>query len=502
MKKSIFLSLLSGLFLSLSFSSFNLWQFGWCGFIPLFIGLENKSLSRSFIIAYLCGVVFWSLTVYWLIHVTLIGQVVLILYLAVYFGIFACAVYCLRLFSPLSVLFFIPSVWVLLEYMRSHLFSGFPWSIIGFSQYKNLAVIQIADITGAWGVSFLVVLVNVALYLILRKQSRKKIAIITAAILSLSLIYGFHKLSYKPDSLGNAKALKISVIQGNIPQNLKWDRRAVDFILNNYTELTAEAAKDNADLIIWPEASVPGLWGQDDAEFARVFSLAEQLKINLLVGAVSHLQQDYFNSALFIDKSGTPAEIYSKLHLVPFGEYIPLKSVFPFLQTIVPIGDIQPGKDYTIFKQPADFSVLICFEDLFPELSRQFVKRGAKFLVNITNDAWYKEGSAPFQHFAASVFRAVENRVYLARAANTGISGFIDPFGRPLSLVHNANGLEIFVKGYSSQNIYLKSVKPTLYNRYGDFFIIFCALLGVCAVVFNSLRRPKAKGKKCLKENY
>jgi len=485
---ALILSILAAVLLSLSFSSFNLWLFGWCGFIPLFVALENKSLRQSFITAYLCGIVFWSLTIYWLIHVTLVGQIVLILYLAVYSAIFGCVFYFSRSFSTISRLFFMPAAWVLLEYIRSHLFSGFPWSLIGFSQYKNLPIIQIADLTGAWGVSFLVVLVNAALYLILGKQSRVKAVLICAAILFLSLIYGFYKLSYKPDLAGDGKLLKISVVQGNIPQYLKWNKQAVDFILNNYKELTAAAAQDKPDLIIWPEASVPGIFGQDDAEFKQVFSLAAEEKINLLTGVVSRFGQNYFNSALFIDNSGEPAAIYNKLHLVPFGEFVPLKNIFPFLETIAPIGDIERGRDYTIFRQPANFGVLICFEDLFPELSRQFVKRGARFLVNITNDAWYKQGSAPYQHFAASVFRAVENRVYLARSANTGISGFIDPAGRILSIVGNANGGEIFVKGYRSQDIYLIPAKRTFYSRYGDIFIIFCLLLE-CFVILSS--RPQ-----------
>jgi apolipoprotein N-acyltransferase len=499
---ALILSILAAVLLSLSFSSFNLWQFGWCGFLPLFIALEDKSLRQSVITAYLCGIVFWSLTIYWLIHVTLVGQIVLILYLAVYPAIFGSVFYFSRFFSPVGRLFFMPAAWVLLEYLRSHLFTGFPWSLIGFSQYKNLPVIQIADVTGAWGVSFLVVLVNVALYLILRKQSRVKVSLICAAILFLSLIYGFYKLSCKPDPAGNGKLLKISVVQGNIPQYLKWDKQAVDFILNNYKELTAAAAQDRPDLIIWPEASVPGVFGQDDAEFKQVFSLVAQQKINLLTGAVSRFGQGYFNSALFIDNSGEPTAVYNKLHLVPFGEYVPFKNIFPFLETIVPIGDIEPGRDYTIFRQPVDtfapptaglstnpeesqgigFGVLICFEDLFPELSRQFVKRGARFLVNITNDAWYKQSSAPYQHFAASVFRAVENHVYLARAANTGISGFIDPFGRILSIVGNAGAGEIFVKGYCSQDIYLIPAKRTFYSRYGDLFIIFC-LVFICGII-------------------
>ena len=497
------LSILAAGLLSLSFTSFNLWLFAWCGFIPLFIALENKSLRQAFIITFFCGVVFWSLTIYWLIHVTLLGQIVLVLYLAIYFGLFGCVIYLSRFLSVKCCLFFLPASWVLLEYLRSYLFTGFPWAIIGLSQYKNLPIIQIADITGAWGVSFLVVLVNVALYLFLRRNLKTKILLIPFLVLFLALGYGVVRLNYKPDWCNDKKQLKISVVQGNIPQDLKWDKRAVSFIQNRYRQLSIEAAADKPDLIIWPEASVPGLWGQDDAEFAQVFSLAGQFNTHLLVGAVSYFNQNYFNSALFINPQGSLVATYNKMHLVPFGEYIPFKNIFPFLETIAPIGDIQPGREYILFRlnpallerpvrasaQPANFGVLICFEDLFPELSREYVKRGARFLVNITNDAWYKEGSAPYQHFAASVFRSVENRVYLARCANTGISGFIDPAGRILGVVRNAQGKEIFVQGFNSQNICLAAGKRTIYNHYGDFFIVLCLLLDIGVIVLTLMKR-------------
>jgi len=488
----VILPILAASLLSLSFSSFNLWLFAWFGFAPLFISLEKKTFFRSFVIGYLCGIAFWSLTIYWLIHVTLLGQIVLILYLAVYFGVFGCIIYLSRFLPSAAILFFIPCSWVLLEYLRSYLFTGFPWAQVGFSQYSNLPVIQIADITGSWGVSFLVVLTNTGLYLALRKRLKRGVFLICLCVLFLSLAYGFYRLSYKPVLCPAKDLLKVSVVQGNIPQDLKWDKQAAGGILNNYIALTQAAAKDGPGLIIWPEASLPFLWGEDAAiaQFRQVFSLAGQLKVSLLVGAVSRSGKAYFNSALFVNNLGQPAGIYNKLHLVPFGEYVPFKNTFPFLQAIAPIGDIEPGREYTIFEQPADFAVLICFEDLFPELSREFIKRGARFLVNITNDAWYKEGSAPYQHFAASVFRAVENHVYLVRSANTGISGFIDPFGRPLSIVHDAVGKNSFVRGYSSQNICLAPGRRTIYNRYGDLFVVFCLLLDSCVIIF-ILRKRK-----------
>ncbi|MDP2767770.1 MAG: hypothetical protein Q8O41_10065, partial [Candidatus Methanoperedens sp.] len=216
---AVILSIFTSVLLSLSFSSFNLWLFAWCGFIPLFVALENKSLRQSLITAYLCGVVFWSLTIYWLIHVTLLGQIILVLYLAIYFGLFGCVVYFSRFFPVNRCLFFLPGSWVLLEYLRSYLFTGFPWALIGLSQYKNLPIIQIADITGAWGVCFLVVLVNTALYLFLRRHSGIKILFIPMLLLFLSLGYGAVRLSYKPDRCSDKEQLKISVVQGNIPQD-------------------------------------------------------------------------------------------------------------------------------------------------------------------------------------------------------------------------------------------------------------------------------------------
>ncbi|TAM38287.1 apolipoprotein N-acyltransferase [bacterium] len=486
MKKGVFLAILSGLLLSFSFPSCNLSILAWFGFLPLFFRLRNKSGLQDFLLAYICGVIFWGFTIYWLVHVTLLGTVILILYLSMYFGFFGLIFSFACLLPAACCLFFIPSSWVLLEYARSHLLTGFPWALIGFSQYKNLAVIQLADISGVWGISFLVVFFNAALYLIWRGKMKSRISLICGAILILSLAYGFYKLNRGSTCRTDKATVRVAVIQGNIPQYLKWDISARDFILNRYKELTFESAKNKPSLIIWPEASVPGILGEDEAVFEQVFSLARALNIDLLAGAVSRTRGNYFNSALFIDKSGEPVEIYHKLHLVPFGEFIPLKKTFPFLQTIAPIGDIQPGEEYTIFDKPAKFGVLICFEDLFPELSRRFVRNGAEFLVNITNDAWYKETSAAAQHFSASVFRAVENRVYLARAANTGISGFVDPWGRIISPVRDTGGKEIFVRGFSSAEICLPAGR-SFYNRYGDIFILLCLLFDICVVIIRKL---------------
>ena len=452
-------------------------------------------------LSYLTGIIFWSGTIYWLVHVTLPGTILLILYLALYFGFFGSIITKAFLKPVYYHPFLIPTVWVILEYVRSYLFTGFPWALLGYSQSENLALIQIADITGAWGVSFLVMIANVAVKEILtyrlkvfgyRRRAKQFFVVFLAGFVFVAG-YGIFRLNQKREG----GKLRVSVIQGNIPQELKWEPAAKSYILDRYSQLTEEAAKSNPDLIVWPEASSPGFLGEDDLVFADIFSLAKKTKVPILVGSVVREGQKYFNSALLINGSGQITQRYDKLHLVPFGEYIPLKKILPFLQAVVPIGDIDKGREYAIFKIPNlkslpvrqagqipnKFSVLICFEDLFPGLSRHFVRKGADFLINITNDAWYKKTSAAAQHFQASVFRAVENRLTLVRSANTGVSGFIAPTGKVISLVRDESGENIFISGYLTEEISMPERKTlTIYTRFGDVFIILLLIFAIYSI--------------------
>jgi len=487
--RDLFLCLLSAILLILSFPSFNLWLFAWFAFVPLFFVLNNKSRKGAFFLFFITGIIFWSGIVYWLVHVTLPGTILLVLYLALYFAIFG------LLFSTINYelstmnLFFIPSVWVLLEYIRGHLFTGFPWALLGHSQYLNLPVIQIADITGAWGVSFLLMTANVAIVEIIWSWRRRLWPRLRAAVILLTLFlfvtlyYGYFRLCLSPRTY-HPEPIKISVVQGNILQELKWNPQAKDYIINKYLGLSAQAVKDKPDLVIWPEAALPVILEEEPIFFERVKDFARGNKTPLLLGAVTKRDNLYYNSALLVSGRGEPAGRYDKLHLVPFGEYIPLKRALPFLETIVPIGDISAGREYTVFSQGARyFSVLICFEDLFPELASGFVKSGAQFLVNITNDAWYKKTSAAHQHLQASVFRAVENRVPLVRAANTGVSGFILPSGKIISLVQDKNGREIFIDGYKAEKIALQKRVLSFYTRYGDIFVALCFLFTLYGII-------------------
>ena len=479
------------LVLSFSFSAW-CWIFAWVAFVPLFFALNNASAKKSFLLSYLTGVIFWSGSVYWLANVTVFGQILLILYLALYFGLFGLLI--ARPFAKCSLLF-IPSLWVLLEYLRSHLLTGFPWALLGYSQYANLPVIQIADIAGVWLVSFLIMFVNVAIKEALAKRLRRYL-IFACVLIVLDLGYGFLKLN-KNESLG--ESLRISVVQGNIPQELKWNPSSREFVIERYFKLTNEVKSESPDLIIWPEASLPVVPEDEPVYYERLRRYVKSTGYPLLLGAVTNRGDSYYNSALLLSKEARLLQRYDKLHLVPFGEFIPFRKAFPFLETIAPIGDITRGREYSLFdirhqrlKIRHQFGVLICFEDVFPELARQFVNRGADFLVNITNDAWFGKSTEAAQHLAASVFRAVENRVNLVRCANTGISGFIDPQGKVFSLVSSPGGELTFTAGFKTENIFLRA-HPSFYGYYGDFLIILCLLCLIYIALFVLFKKAMRK---------
>lgn len=448
--------IISAILLTLSYPVFNLEFLAWFAFVPFFFAIKDKSHKKAFRFGFLFGLIFFASTIYWLLYVSVLGYIILILYLSIFFALFAALVQsAIHRSRPTSV-FLIPLVWILLEYLRANLFTGFGWALLGYSQYLNLPVIQIADKTGVWGVSFIVMMVNVAIFKLLKDGIRKSRLSLTSAILilALSIYYGHVKLNEKALSMD----LKISVIQGNIPQHQKWDVSFKEHILTRYESLTKEAAKEKPDLIIWPETSLPGYLEEKDLG-GRVRRLARETGTLLLIGAPSigdYENDEYYNSAILISAEGRVLNRYDKLRLVPFGEYVPFEKKFSFIRGLIdkPIGDFRPGTEYTVFRMDngAAFSVLICFEDIFPDLVASFVKREADFLVNITNDAWFMKSSAPYQHAQASVFRAVENRVPVVRAANTGLSCFIDSKGRIIDKV-SIGKEDIFVTGFKTSNI-------------------------------------------------
>ena len=453
------LSILTSIFLILSFPNFNLNYLVFIGFVPLFLAIEKNSRKKAFWFFYVSGFLFYLGTLYWLYHVTGFGLIVLCLYLALYFGVFGFLI----AFLGRPGIFLYPAIWVLLEYIQSRLFTGFGWTLLGYSQYKNLPFIQIADFTGVCGVSFVIMLVNVAIWRLVKHKKLSRSLSFVALVLIAVYAYGFFRLNSEEKS----PTVKVSIIQGNIPQEIKWQPEAREAILNRYITLTKIAAIDDPDLIIWPETSFPGFFGNDRKMTSEVLELAGEIDTSLLLGANTVKGAKYFNSALLISGKGEKIDKYDKIHLVPFGEYVPFSDKFPVLHDLVlgELGEFTEGRDFKIFELPVDklkagksqvnFAALICFEDIFPELARKFVKNGADFLIVITNDAWYGRSGAPYQHAACSVFRAIENRVSVVRCANTGYSCFIDAKGRIYDAVEK-NNTHLFVTGHKTSSLRLK----------------------------------------------
>lgn len=460
---SMLLSVFSALLLVLSFPNFNLNYLVFIGFLPLFFAIEKKNLREAFFISYICGFLFYLGVLYWLYHVTVTGLIVLCLYLALYFGILGVVFNQFVFHSLFFGYIFIPLVWVLLEMAQSRFLTGFGWALLGYSQYRNLPLIQIADFSGVYGVSFAIMMLNITIYRMIKKSFYE--AIVAGIILALMLSYGTLRLAQKEKGEG----VKISVVQGNIPQELKWNPDESEVILNKYVRLTKVAAQNDPDLIVWPETAFPGFFFIDKDMTREVLKLTKETKIPLLFGANTEKGLKSFNSAVLLSPENNSLSKYDKIHLVPFGEYVPFSDKIPFLHNLVlgELGEFTAGKEFKVFSiQPRlsraksggtsslnpKFATLICFEDIFPVLARQFVRNGAQFLVVITNDAWYGKSGAPYQHTACSVFRAIENRVPVVRCANTGYSCFIDSKGKIYDSVQQ-NNANLFITGYKTSEI-------------------------------------------------
>ncbi len=502
------LAALSALLLVLSYPPFDWGWLAWVALVPLCFAIDGQSPRRAFAIAYVVGFLYFLGLASWIIYVTVVGWILLVVYLALFVGVFGWFVSRIQRLTLTAQLLLIPSAWVALEWARSHLLTGFGWGLLGYTQWRWLPIIQIADVTGAYGVSWVVVLVNVAWWLALRARRRSSsvrlVPVVIAAVLVPVWGYGLWRLQAPIDG----QRLTIAVVQGSIPQSQKWDERLRDDIIARYDRLTRVAAQQHPALIVWPETSVPGLLGADDDVTGPVVALARAIRTPLLVGAPTERVQGgsvrLYNSAILVTPDGGLEQRYDKLHLVPYGEFLPFERYVPWLRHVLPpMGDFAPGREATVFRvegqgtrgkgQVVDgavrFSVLICFEDVFPSLARRFAREGAGLLLVITNDAWFGPTGAAAQHAQASVFRAVENRVSVARAANTGLSCFIDPWGRLTHRVQEATGRALFVSGVSVEPVLVTVGARSVYRVVGDGFAVGCACFALGVLLLRSRRR-------------
>ena len=484
--QKLLLALLSGFMLTASFPPSPFYFLAWFALVPLLKSLENEPPAAALGLGFAAGLTHYLTLIYWVIivmghygHLPLPVSVSILilfsLYLAIYPALFAWG-YSLIGRSFLGSLK-TAGLWVALEYVRANVLTGFPWCLLGHTQYMNLEAIQVADLVGAYGTSFVIVLSSTLIYGLLLERNLdrwKREAPVVLLTLAVVLGYGFYRMS---DSRPPRATLKIAIAQGNIDQSIKWNPAYQEKTIQIYRTLTLQSRSFGPDLVVWPETAVP-LFFQDGEPLARsVLNTAREAGTYIIFGSPAYRREkgsvSFFNRAYLASPNAEIIGSYDKVHLVPFGEYVPMKRFLPFVQRlVVAAGDFLPGDKVAPLKFPkAAAGVLICFESIFPELGRELTANGATLLVNLTNDAWYGMSSAPFQHFSMAVFRAVENRRPVIRAANTGISAFILPNGK---IVEQS---DLFKEALLTREIPLPDPGLTLYTRWGDFFAIALTII-------------------------
>jgi len=435
----------SGVLLALAFPLPDLSFLAWVALVPLLLVMSK----RPFLCGYAAGIGFFATALYWLnivmvtygrLHplLSVLAYLLLSAYLALYFGlaVWATERICRRLQLPLALVF--PLAWVASELLRAFLLTGFPWVLLGYSQHNFLPLIQSADLFGVYGISALLALGNatIAEWLMARKDKgsvlrARRSLLVFAALFLLNLGYGFFRLANPVDA---DAVVSVGLMQGNIDQSIKWNPANQQSTVDTYLSLSRDALAEGAELLVWPESATPFYFQEETPLSRRVREVVAEPGRYLLLGSPAYERYPggvrYLNSAFLLARGGILGRS-DKIHLVPFGEYVPLGKFLPFIDKLVAgIGDFSPGFVTPLPLNGSKVSVLVCYEAIFPELARAQVAAGSHLLINITNDAWFGRSSAPWQHLAMARFRAIENRRWLVRAANTGVSAIIAPGGQ------------------------------------------------------------------------
>lgn len=521
------LAALGGALIALCFPPFEQDSLAWIALTPLIAALWFSPRAgrwrplRLFGLGYLAGLVFFWISLFWVTEVTRLGWFIFAFYLAFFPALWAlfAGIVCrprdpvpgrplsecqwLRSFHNLRLAIRGAAAWAGLEWLRGALFTGFGWNSFGVALWKNTALIQIADFSGVAGISFLIVLVNLILVITVRRimfeAGRVKLRphfdfTITLALISAAFAYGIIHINQPKEK---SYLLSVAAVQANIPQGDKWNPESEPKILETYRRLTDNAIAFKPDLLIWPEASTPRPVLDNEDLKNGIVEILGRLHTNFLLGTIRYAPPTAaYNSAVLFDGKGR-MQIYDKIHLVPFGEYVPLRNSFPLFAWIV--GDEVPGDfDFgtepvvmQLYRKPFRVAPLICFEDTLGDLTRRFAQRGAELLVTLTNDGWFRRSAESRQHLANAALRCAETKLPLVRCANTGVTCFIDRFGH-VTRTLDASG-DTFIEGmlYGTVPIRLEPPK-TFYTNYGDLFAMAClagALLSI-RVHLLTARRP------------
>jgi apolipoprotein N-acyltransferase len=466
------------------------------------------TLRRAFTLGLLAGVVYFTGTLYWITHVmAMYGglsmwaavpvNAALIAYLALFPALFAVITRRIVMAHGWMLVMTAPIVWVATELGRTYLLTGFPWVLLGYSQATVLPIAQLASVFGVYGVSMLVASMSAATAFVAMSPARtgryrRYIPAATILIVVLAVAVWGSRRAAASAWTRQGDPIRVGLVQGNVDQAEKWNPARAAAIFEDYLRLTRQALREGAGFVLWPESSTPFVFEEDLAGAARVRDIARQARAPILFGSDQiewrtegsrRTAAKYYNSAFLVRDDGTTGGVYRKMHLVPFGEYVPLQRLLFFAAPLTEqSGAFSPGERAELLRvngHPA--SVSICYEVVYPALVRAFVLGGSELLTTITNDAWFGRTSAPYQHFEQASMRAIEEGRYLVRSANTGISGIVDPYGR---VVGKTGLFETAVLVGEAR--FLRA--STFYARHGD-ILAYASVAMTVALLVVSRRR-------------
>lgn len=500
------LAALAGILLAVSFPKIAFGPAAFVALLPLLVALAGASRKAGFVCGQVTGAVQGLLLLSWVgevMHryggVAVPTAVVLTFLLALAFGLFLGAFGAFQAhlglaFGPARALLLAPFVFVTCEFLREYLLFGFPWCLLGYSQVDFPELIQVASITSVHGVSFLLAASSAGLAHLFAARSsfeRRLGLTLPALLISAALAFGHGRLQ---QPLAAESTLSVGVIQASIPQDEKWDEALLQSNIESHLALSRHAVGRDARLLVWPESAVGYELDLYPEVRKQINDFVSREGVFLLTGnddrerATDGAVRSYVGAKL-ISPDGAIALRYHKMRLVPFGEYLPLptflSSFLPVRRLVQGVSDFTPGATPSIGRaQGVPVGVFICYEAIFPGLVRRFPLAGAQVLFNLTNDGWYGTSAAPYQHYAMARFRAVENHRFLVRAANTGISAIIDPFGRELART------ELMEKRFLVGDVRAVS-ELTFYARRGDVFAWTVSLVAAAATIAALFVRPR-----------
>jgi len=500
-------AIISGLLLTSLFPKYNFWFLSVIALVPYLTTLifkrDKLKFYHVFLSAFLLGAVWHLSSLWWFSYVSIIAMFSLSLLIAFLFAVTITIGWKLTVKSVPCWLAFC-AVWMVFETITTYFLTGFPWLLLGYSWRKWLVMIQVSDLAGPYAVSFLIVLFNVSIAQIITAKLKKgkiNIAPLVTALFLAIIFYFYGTITiHKLNNESAVKKIFIACVQANIPSLIKHDSSKNADILKKYSRLSIIASKRKPDLIIWPETAFPGYFFDKGLTYKSVTNLVKYVDTPLMSGLCrrdisTDYYLNYYNSTALIEPSGSVIGLYDKMHLVMFGEYVPYADYLPFLKLVTPIegsfscGNAARTLALTINKTNTfKFGPLICFEDVFGYVARAMTRAGADILLNLTNDGWFHNSPEPYQHSSLAAFRTIETRRPLVRSTNSGITTYINRYGKTVTLLKK-NGKSVQVSGVMHAEIPVySSEKITLYTKFGDWFLIgWCVIAG--GLVIGTIRR-------------